>query len=87
MNINVKFQYNGKDYEFTCPETTLDRNYNDEDYACFFESIPDTEQAYFEVNIHKRDGVLIPDGYVNVFEDTDAIDPTELIYASIIFED
>ena len=87
MKIKAQFEYRGKRYTYTREEEKLDRNYNDEPYAYFFETTPENE--LFEINILKTqevDGVLTESGYVNIFKDTEALDPEERIEATITFE-
>ncbi|MBO5630534.1 MAG: DUF1566 domain-containing protein [Aeriscardovia sp.] len=89
MDIRAKFDYQGKAYEFVRSEAYLDRNYNDEPYALFFEKVREGSDMYFEVNVRKTyevNGILIPEGYVAVYEDWDASDPIETIEAIITFE-
>ena len=89
MDIRVKFDYQDKAYEFVRSEAYLDRNYSDEPYALFFEKVREDSDMYFEVNVrktHEVNGILIPEGYVAVYENWDASDPIETIEAIITFE-
>ena len=89
MDIRVKFDYQDKAYEFVRSEAYLDRNYSDEPYALFFEKVREDSDMYFEVNVrktHEVNGILIPEGYVTVYENWDASDPIETIEAIITFE-
>ena len=51
LKIQATFDYEGTMYQYTCPYNELDRNYDDENYAYFLKSIPNTECGLFEINI------------------------------------
>ena len=65
---------------------SLDRNYDDEGYAYFLESMPNTEDGLFEINILKANedgGNLIEDGYVSVYSSSDQVMPVDIVDAVI----
>ncbi|MGM9826506.1 MAG: hypothetical protein ACI3Z8_08750 [Paludibacteraceae bacterium] len=86
-NIQATFEYEGTRYQFTCPYNKLDRNYDDESYAYFLESIPNTEDGLFEINIVKAEetNLMKEEGYVAVFSAIEESVPDTYIEASIKF--
>ena len=87
IKIQVEFVYNGVNYQYTCPYNQLDRNYDDENYAYFLKSIPNTECGLFEINIlkDKETELMIEDGYVAIYSAPEQAAPDTLIDASIAF--
>lgn len=87
MNIQTEFVYNGVNYKFTCPYNEFDRNYDDESYAYFLKSIPNTECGLFEINIIKEEekNLIIEDGYVAIYSTFEQGFTDEIIGASIAF--
>ena len=85
--IRATFEYNGVNYKYTCPYNELDRNYDDENYAYFLKSIPNTECGLFEINIlkNKETELMVEDGYVAIYSAPEQAAPDTLIDASIAF--
>lgn len=85
INIHAEFIYNGVNYKYTCPYNELDRNYDDENYAYFLKSIPNTECGLFEINIlkDKETELMIKDGYVAIYSAPEQAAPDTLIDVSI----
>ena len=87
IKIQATFEYDGANYKYTCPYNELDRNYDDESYAYFLKSIPNTECGLFEINIlkDKETELMIEDGYVAIYSAPEQAAPNTLIDASIAF--
>ena len=87
INIQAEFIYEGVNYKYTCPYNELDRNYDDENYAYFLKSIPNTECGLFEINIlkDKETELMIEEGYVAAYSVPEQAAPDTLIDASIAF--
>lgn len=87
INIQAEFVYNGVNYKFTCPYNELDRNYDDENYAYFLKSIPNTECGLFEINIlkDKETELMIENGYVAIYSAPEQAAPDTIIDASVGF--
>lgn len=87
INIQAIFEYDGANYKYTCPYNELDRNYDDESYAYFLKSIPNTECGLFEINIlkDKETELMIENGYVAIYSAPEQAAPDTLIDASIAF--
>ena len=87
INIQAEFIYEGVNYKYTCPYNELDRNYDDESYAYFLKSIPNTECGLFEINIlkDKETELMIEEGYVAAYSVPEQAAPDTLIDASIAF--
>lgn len=87
LNIQATFDYEGTMYQCTCPYNELDRNYDDENYAYFLKSIPNTECGLFEINIlkDKETELMIEDGYVAIYSAPEQAAPDTLIDVSIAF--
>lgn len=87
INIQATFEYDGANYKYTCPYNELDRNYDDESYAYFLKSIPNTECGLFEINIlkDKETELMIEDGYVAIYSAPEQAAPDTLIDVSIAF--
>lgn len=86
MNIQASFIFDKIPYVFSRPIDSLDRNYDDEGYAYFLESMPNTEDGLFEINILKANedgGNLIEDGYVSVYSSSDQVMPVDIVDAVI----
>lgn len=85
--IQATFENNGVNYKYTCPYNELDRNYDDEHYAYFLKSIPNTECGLFEINIlkDKETELMIEEGYVAAYSVPEQAAPDTLIDASIAF--
>ncbi len=86
MNIQASFIFDKIPYFFSRPIYSLDRNYDDEGYAYFLESMPNTEDGLFEINILKANedgGNLIEDGYVSVYSSSDQVMPVDIVDAVI----
>lgn len=85
--IQATFENNGVNYKYTCPYNELDRNYDDENYAYFLKSIPNTECGLFEINIlkDKETELMIEEGYVAAYSVPEQAAPDTLIDASIAF--
>lgn len=67
MYINIKFAYDGRNWEYTRSVDELARNYDDESYAYFLEGVDDN--LGFEINILKDDdGNLIEEGYMVAYD-------------------
>lgn len=87
LNIQATFDYEGTMYQYTCPYNELDRNYDDENYAYFLKSIPNTECGLFEINVlkDKETELMIEDGYVAIYSAPEQAAPNTIIEASIAF--
>ena len=87
IKIQATFEYDGANYKYTCPYNELDRNYDDESYAYFLKSIPNTECGLFEINIlkDKETELMIEDGYVAIYSAPEQASPNTLIDVSIAF--
>ena len=85
LNIQATFDYEGTKFQYTCPYSQLDRNYDDEIYAYFLKSIPNTECGLFEINIlkDKETELMIEDGYVAIYSAPEQAAPDTVIDASI----
>ena len=92
FNIKVTFTYDGQERHFERRVCNLDRNYRDEPYALFFESVngdEEVEAPYFEINILKDaeyDGYLVEKGYVAVYDSIDDVMAGEIIEAKVEFD-
>ena len=87
INIQATFEYNGVNYQYTCPYNQLDRNYDDEHYAYFLKNIPNTECGLFEINIQKdkEKELMVENGYVAIYSAPEQAVPDTIIDASIAF--
>jgi hypothetical protein len=87
LNIQATFDYEGTKFQYTCPYSQLDRNYDDETYAYFLKDIPNAECGLFEINIlkDKETELMVEDGYVAIYSAPEQAAPDTLIDASIAF--
>ena len=88
MKIQANFIFDNVLYSFERSSELLDRNYDDEGYACFLERIPETEDALFEINILKNaevGGELFEGGYVSIYSSSEQVMPDRIIDSEIKF--
>lgn len=85
MEIQVEFNFQGKNFFFKRSPCHLDRNYDDEGYAYFLEPIPNTEQGFFEINVLKDNLTLQEKGYTAIYYSTEQVAPDKIISTIIKF--
>lgn len=89
MTIRASFTFENVSYVFSRSLFSLDRNYDDESYAYFLESIPNASNGIFEINILKNkenSGKLIEEGYASIYSSSDQVMPDLIVDTVIKFD-